>query len=101
MSSTGAWSDFDVRFLLYNVILAFIVDLQTIRHTVKNNTVDRLKQILGGFNEECSTHLVKTGKKQEVIDRIVSTLDDWRAQNLEDRWLKAKAIIAQVRSNGM
>ncbi|KAG6862364.1 hypothetical protein C0995_011804 [Termitomyces sp. Mi166 len=84
MSSAGVWSDFDA-----------------IRHTVKNNTVDRLKQILGGFNEECSTHLVKTGKKQEVIDRIVSTLDDWRAQNLEDRWTKAKAIIAQVRNTGI
>ncbi|KAG5724654.1 E3 SUMO-protein ligase pli1 [Termitomyces sp. T112] len=84
MSSTGVWSDFDA-----------------IRHTVKNNTVDRLKQILGGFNEECLTHLVKTGKKQEVIDRIVSTLDDWRAQNMEDRWLKAKAIIAQVRNTGI
>ncbi|KNZ78554.1 E3 SUMO-protein ligase pli1 [Termitomyces sp. J132] len=77
------------------------IDLQAIRHTVKNNTVDRLKQILGGFNEECLTHLVKTGKKQEVIDRIVSTLDDWRAQNMEDRWLKAKAIIAQVRNTGI
>ncbi|KAG6885581.1 hypothetical protein C0993_012583 [Termitomyces sp. T159_Od127] len=84
MSSTGVWSDFDA-----------------IRHTVKNNTVDKLKQILGGFNEECFTHLVKTGKKQEVIDRIVSTLDEWRAHNMEDRWLKAKAIITQVRNTGM
>ncbi|KAG6912006.1 hypothetical protein DXG01_000254 [Tephrocybe rancida] len=76
-------------------------DPQAIRHTVKNNTVDRLKQILSGLNEECATHLPKTGKKQEVIDRIVLTLDHWRAQNLEDRWVKAKTIIAQVRSNGV
>ncbi|KAG6842254.1 hypothetical protein C0991_000224 [Blastosporella zonata] len=84
MSSAGVWSDFE-----------------TIRHSVKSNTVDKLKQILSGFNEECSAHLTKTGKKQEVIDRIVGTLDSWKNQNLEDRWLKAKAIIAQVRNSGI
>ncbi|KAF8078677.1 PINIT domain-containing protein [Lyophyllum atratum] len=84
MTSTDVWSDFDA-----------------IRHTVKNNIVDRLKQILSGFNEECSTHIAKTGKKQEVIDRIVATLDLWRAQNMEDRWIKGKAIITQVRNTGV
>ncbi|KAG6856642.1 hypothetical protein H0H87_002232 [Tephrocybe sp. NHM501043] len=81
MASIGVWSDFE-----------------TIRHSVKNNTVDKLKQILSGLNEECGSHLIKTGKKQEVIERIVSALDGFRDHNLEDRWLKAKAIIAQVRS---
>ncbi|KAF5385229.1 hypothetical protein D9615_001478 [Tricholomella constricta] len=84
MTSTGLWSDFDA-----------------IRHTIKNNTVDRLKQILSGFNEECSTHMAKTGKKQDVIDRIVAVLDNWRAQNMEDRWVKGKAIITQVRNTGI
>ncbi|KAG6851171.1 hypothetical protein H0H93_015181 [Arthromyces matolae] len=84
MATYSVWSDFDL-----------------IRHSIKNNTVDRLKQILSGFNEECSAHLVKTGKKQEVIDRIVATLDGWRVQNLEDRWLKGKAIIAQVKNSGI
>ncbi|KAG6814074.1 hypothetical protein H0H92_003121 [Tricholoma furcatifolium] len=84
MSGANVWSDFDA-----------------IRLGVRSNTVDRLKQILAGFNEECFTHLVKTGKKQDVIDRIVSTLDTWRNQNMEDRWLKAKAIIFQVRNTGI
>lgn len=76
-------------------------NLKQVRHTIKNNTVDKLKQILSGFNEECATHVSKTGKKQEVIDRIVATLDNWRAANMEDRWTRGKAVIYQVRNTGM
>jgi len=75
--------------------------LQQVRHTIKNNTVDKLKQILSGFNEECATHVSKTGKKQEVIDRIVAILDQWRLANMEDKWTKAKAVIFQVRNTGL
>jgi len=74
---------------------------QQIRHNIKNNTVDRLKQILSGLNEECSTHFSKSGKKQDIIDRISVTLDSWHAGNAEDKFLKAKAIIYQVRNTGM
>ncbi|KAG5647935.1 hypothetical protein DXG03_006969 [Asterophora parasitica] len=84
MASAGVWLDFDA-----------------IRHTVKSNTVDKLKQILTGFNDECGTHMSKTGKKQEVIDRIVGMLDYWRTNNVEDRWVKGRAIIVQVRSTGI
>lgn len=83
--------------LFRNVFLTF---LQAIRHNIKHNTVDRLKQILTGFNEECGTHHARSGKKQDIIDRIISSLDQWRATNAEDKWLKAKAIVAQVRSSG-
>jgi E3 SUMO-protein ligase PIAS1 len=75
--------------------------LQTIRHNIKHNTVEKLKQILTRFNEECQTHHTRSGKKQDHIDRIISSLDQWRANNSEDKWTKAKTIIAQVRSNGM
>ncbi|EKM83924.1 hypothetical protein AGABI1DRAFT_67004 [Agaricus bisporus var. burnettii JB137-S8] len=84
MASTGVWSDFD-----------------TIRHNIKHNTVEKLKQILTKFNEECQTHHARSGKKQDHIDRILSSLDQWRVSNAEDKWTKAKTIIAQVRSNGM
>ncbi|RDB28615.1 E3 SUMO-protein ligase pli1 [Hypsizygus marmoreus] len=83
MTSSDAWLDFE-----------------QVRHTIKNNTVDKLKQILSGFNEECGIHISKTGKKQEVIDRIVSALDSWRAANMEDKWMKAKGVIYQVRNTG-
>lgn len=45
-------------------------------------------------------HMAKSGKKQELIDRIVDVLDQWRRANNEDRWAKARAIVAQVRNVG-
>ncbi|KAF8230622.1 hypothetical protein L208DRAFT_1362781 [Tricholoma matsutake] len=84
MASSDVWLDFD-----------------QIRHNIKNNTVDRLKQILAGLNEECSTHFSKSGKKQEIIDRIVATFDTWRMANLEDKWTKAKTVVHQVRHTGI
>jgi E3 SUMO-protein ligase PIAS1 len=63
--------------------------------------VDKLKQILTGFNDECSTTFFKSGKKQELIDRIVTQLDAWRQTNNSERWNKARAVIYQVRTSGM
>jgi hypothetical protein len=74
--------------------------LQQIRHGVRQNTVDRLKQIIAGFNEECGTNLVKTGKKQDIIERIHLVMDQWRAGGIESTWVKAKNILSRVRSNG-
>ncbi|KXN90079.1 E3 SUMO-protein ligase pli1 [Leucoagaricus sp. SymC.cos] len=83
MASTDPWSDFDA-----------------IRHNIKHNTVDKLKQILTGLNDECGTHHARSGKKQDIIDRVTSSLDHWRNANAEDKWSKAKAVIAQVRTTG-
>ncbi|TEB35206.1 hypothetical protein FA13DRAFT_1762980 [Coprinellus micaceus] len=75
-------------------------DYEQIRHGVRQNTVDRLKQIIAGFNEECGTNLVKTGKKQDIIERIHLVMDQWRAGGIESTWVKAKNILSRVRSNG-
>ncbi|KAF5337313.1 hypothetical protein D9611_003161 [Ephemerocybe angulata] len=83
MASSDVWMDFD-----------------QMRHSVKQNTVDRLKQIITGFNEECGTNLSKSGKKQDIIDRIVLQLEQWRMTRVDDKWLKAKNILSQVRSFG-
>ncbi|EMD42118.1 hypothetical protein CERSUDRAFT_110664 [Gelatoporia subvermispora B] len=80
MATPSAWADFDTH-----------------RHNVKTNTVDRLKQILTGFNDECGTNLTKGGKKQDLIDRITRALDTWRATNDTDKWTKARTIMQQVR----
>lgn len=80
------------------VIMTLFV--QQIRHSIKNNTVDKLKQILTGLNDECGMHLAKSGKKQELIDRIVETLDQSRRTNNEDRYTRSKAVVYQVRNTG-
>ncbi|KAG9314317.1 putative E3 SUMO-protein ligase [Chiua virens] len=84
MATNSTWSDFD-----------------NLRHTVKHNTVDKLKQILTGFNDQCQTVFVKSGKKQELIDRIVNQMDDWRQSNNVEKWIKAQAILQQVRTSGV
>lgn len=84
MASNDSWSDFE-----------------NLRHTVKHNTVDKLKQILAGFNEECNTVFHKSGKKQDLIERIVQQLESWRQANNIDKWTKAKVILYQVRNTGM
>ncbi|KAF5374880.1 hypothetical protein D9758_000321 [Tetrapyrgos nigripes] len=76
------------------------LDFENLRHSVKHNTVDRLKQILSGLNDECGIHISKSGKKQDIIDRIVQTLDAWKQANAIEKWTKAKAILYQVRNSG-
>jgi E3 SUMO-protein ligase PIAS1 len=68
---------------------------------VKNNTVDRLKHIATGLNEQCAAHIVKSGKKQDLIDRIVARMESWRRNNQYDKWTKARQIFNQVRDNGV
>ncbi|KAL0576355.1 E3 SUMO-protein ligase pli1 [Marasmius crinis-equi] len=76
-------------------------EFETYRHSIKySNTVDKLKQILQGLNEECGTHITKSGKKQEIIDRIVSLFDGWKQSNMTERWNKAKVVLDQVRTTG-
>ncbi|KAJ6604600.1 PINIT domain-containing protein [Mycena vulgaris] len=84
MASTDVWSDFD-----------------TIRHNIKHNTVDKLKHIISGLNDECGTHFSRSGKKQEIIDRITTTLDNWRTSSMTEKWIKAKSVVTQVRYSGI
>ncbi|EPQ60617.1 hypothetical protein GLOTRDRAFT_68408 [Gloeophyllum trabeum ATCC 11539] len=84
MASQDPWNDFD-----------------NLRHNIKQNTVDRLKQIITGLNDDCSTLISKSGKKQELIDRIVRQLDSWKQSNNTALWMKAKAILHQVRTSGV
>ncbi|KAI6008232.1 PINIT domain-containing protein [Pisolithus orientalis] len=76
-------------------------DFENLRHTVKHNTVDKLKQVLTGFNEQCNTSFHKSGKKQDLIDRIVLQMDSWRQANNVDKWTKAQAVLSQVRNTGV
>ncbi|KAI9462377.1 PINIT domain-containing protein [Lactarius psammicola] len=84
MSTADPWGDFD-----------------TLKVNVRHNTVDRLKQIITGFNDECWTMLSKSGKKQDLIDRILSSLNEWRVSSNLDKWNKARSVLYQVRNSGM
>ncbi|KAF8736533.1 hypothetical protein AX14_014369 [Amanita brunnescens Koide BX004] len=83
MASSNVWSDF-----------------QQIRHSVRMNTVDKLKHIIQGINEECHQQLAKSGKKQEIIERIEAFLDTLYTRVGTDQYTKVKDVILQVRTKG-
>lgn len=68
---------------------------------VSYNTVDRLKQVLQGLNDQCRVILFKSGKKQDLIDRIVTQLDLWRENDNTEKWIRAKAVLQMVSSSGL
>ncbi|KAL5535410.1 PLI1 [Sanghuangporus sanghuang] len=80
----AAWSDFD-----------------NYRHSVKSNTVDRLKQIITGLAEENGVSISKSGKKQELIEKILNELDRYRYSRQVENWARARAVLNQVRTSGM
>jgi E3 SUMO-protein ligase PIAS1 len=45
--------------------------------------------------------LSKSGKKQDLIDRILNSLNEWRASSNIDKWNKARSVLYQVRNSGM
>jgi E3 SUMO-protein ligase PIAS1 len=102
MSAVDPWVDFEVgSSSLLVPYTSLTIILQGLKVTVRLNTVDRLKQIISGFNDECWTMLSKSGKKQELIDRILHSLDEWRASTNIDKWNKARGVLYQVRNSGM
>jgi E3 SUMO-protein ligase PIAS1 len=64
------------------------------------NTVDKLRHIISGLNEQTSAGISKTGKKQDLIDRVRQVCNMWKTYGNADKWRKAKVILAQVRQNG-
>ncbi len=44
--------------------------------------------------------MVKSGKKQDLIERITGQLDKMRYTHLADKWDKARAVIYQVKNTG-
>ena len=73
---------------------------QNLRHSIKGFTVDRLKHIITGFGESCGVPLAKSGKKQELIDRITKEMEKMRYKTEADKWDKARAVIYQVKNTG-
>jgi E3 SUMO-protein ligase PIAS1 len=97
------WADFDVSTIPRSSLrYRILFDLaQSIRHQIRNNTVDRLKHIANGLNEQCSAHITKSGKKQDLIDRITARMDGWRRTGHSDKWIRARTVLTQVRDSGV
>ena len=44
--------------------------------------------------------MAKSGKKQELIDRITKEMEKMRYKTEADKWDKARAVIYQVKNTG-
>jgi len=73
---------------------------QELKRIIRSNTVDRLKAVIAGFGSECGVALSKYGKKQELIDRVVDSLHNWKTAGNVEKFAKARGIVYQVRSTG-
>ncbi|EAU93180.2 hypothetical protein CC1G_10548 [Coprinopsis cinerea okayama7 len=82
MASTELWRDFE-----------------QIRDIVAHRlTVDKLKSVISSLNDDCAAGLQKTGKKQDLINRLSSFLDNLRNSRMDSKWQRAKTIINEVKS---
>jgi E3 SUMO-protein ligase PIAS1 len=62
--------------------------------------MDRLKQMITGFNDEMHLSMAKSGRKQDLIDRIRSRMQFIKTQNDVAQWEKAKRVLYQVKVSG-
>ncbi|GJJ13896.1 hypothetical protein Clacol_008153 [Clathrus columnatus] len=83
MNTSGPWEGFENE-----------------KNRLRFNTVAKLQTIITGWGEQCRALLTKSGRKQDLVDRMIRQLDQWKEQNNIDKWLKAKAVLDQVRETG-
>lgn len=74
---------------------------QSFRAGIRRNTVDKLKHLVNGVNDECRIALSKSGRKQDLIDRLIHSMDSWKLRGDVEKWNKAKGVIQQVHTTGV
>lgn len=67
--------------------------LQSVLANLRHNTVLQLQQIIKGLSENGVASLTKTGRKQELIDKIVAVVQDIQRDGRLDKWQKARNIL--------
>ncbi|KAF8530971.1 PINIT domain-containing protein [Gautieria morchelliformis] len=83
MASSSSWADFEGH-----------------KSSIRHNTVAKLQSIISGWTDQCRVSIPKSGKKADLIDRMTRAMNEWRDNNQFDKWLRAKAVIDQVRETG-
>ncbi|KAJ7101987.1 PINIT domain-containing protein [Mycena epipterygia] len=72
-------------------------ELTAVCNALPYGTVADLKHIILSINNECGTHMTRSGKKQELVDRLRTQFMAWQNNNNMATWIVAKAIIDQIR----
>ncbi|KAF7349619.1 E3 SUMO-protein ligase pli1 [Mycena sanguinolenta] len=72
-------------------------ELDAVSKTLCYSTAIVLKQIIVSLNLQCETRMARSGKKQDIVDRLRAQLATWKATNNVSKWKTAKAIIDEYR----
>ncbi|KAF8149285.1 PINIT domain-containing protein [Mycena galopus ATCC 62051] len=69
------------------------IELDAVSKALPYGTALALKQIIISLNTECGTRMIRSGKKQDLVDRIRAQFATWKAAHNVASWRTAKAII--------
>ncbi|KAJ7246888.1 PINIT domain-containing protein [Mycena haematopus] len=72
-------------------------ELDAVSKALCHTTAVALKQIIVSLNLECDTRMIRSGKKQDLVDRLRAQFATWKAANNVAKWKTAKAIIDEFR----
>ncbi|KAJ7754147.1 PINIT domain-containing protein [Mycena maculata] len=72
-------------------------DLNAVCKALPYGTVADLKQIIIGINTTCGTHMIRSGKKADLVERLCDQFATWKSGNNLQTWILAKTIIDQVK----
>jgi hypothetical protein len=107
LHSGSAWTDLDVSIGLdqsFTLAMDIIVcslggayHFKAVSKALPSATAVALKQIIISLNMECGTHMIRSGKKQDLVDRLRAQFATWKSTNNIARWKTAKAIIDEAR----
>jgi len=97
LSMAEGWGDLEVsrntQIDWENILLMCGFALQSVLASLRHNTVLQLQQIIKGLSENGIASLTKTGRKQELIDRISTVVHDIQRDGRLDKWQKARNIL--------
>ncbi|KAJ6509862.1 PINIT domain-containing protein [Mycena vulgaris] len=72
-------------------------ELHAVCNALPYGTVADLKHVILSVNNECGTHMIRSGKKQDLVDRLCAQFGAWKSNNNTAKWTTAKAIIDQIK----
>ncbi|KAK7059967.1 E3 SUMO-protein ligase pli1 [Favolaschia claudopus] len=72
-------------------------DVDAVSKALPYGTAVDLKQIIISLNTECGTHMLRSGRKQELVDRLRDQFATWKRTNNVASWKRAKGLIDAIR----
>jgi E3 SUMO-protein ligase PIAS1 len=70
---------------------------QAVSNALPYGTAVDLKQIILAINTRCGTNMIRSGRKQDLVDRLRGQFATWKNTNNVATWKTAMAIIDGIR----